>query len=189
MLGPYHIFTYLSFLVLSSFLTTYFFIVYNNLLLIERNINKSWASIDALLLNKCDQISKLLNIVKPYMDKEKNIICEEFELAKEMLEKNAIEYKAIANNKISNTLKTVLAMPKEYVELQSNQRFINLKNRIKDLEFNISDRIEFYNDSANYFNIKIQSFPGIIIAFFTNFNQQSIFFIPNIKKCNEQILK
>jgi LemA protein len=41
---------------------------------------------------------------------------------------------------------------------------MQLQDRISGLENELADRREFYNDSVNNFNIRIESFPDMIIA-------------------------
>jgi LemA protein len=58
----------------------------------------------------------------------------------------------------------VFALAEAYPALKANQNFLQLQSRITGLENAIADRREFYNDSANVNNIRIQQFPDAIIA-------------------------
>jgi LemA protein len=51
-----------------------------------------------------------------------------------------------------------------YPELKTNEQFMNLQARITSLENAIADRREFYNESANINNVRIEQFPDGIIA-------------------------
>ena len=40
--------------------------------------------------------------------------------------------------------------------MKANENFLQMQNRISHLEESLADRREFYNDSVNNFNIRIQ---------------------------------
>ena len=54
---------------------------------------------------------------------------------------------------------------KQYVaDLKTNQTFTQLQARISGLENAIADRREFYNESANINNVRIEQFPEVLVA-------------------------
>ncbi|MES9929306.1 MAG: LemA family protein, partial [Candidatus Thiodiazotropha sp. 6PDIVS] len=44
------------------------------------------------------------------------------------------------------------------------ETFLHLQSRITGLENSIADRREFYNDSVNSNNVRIEQFPDVILA-------------------------
>jgi LemA protein len=48
------------------------------------------------------------------------------------------------------------------------EKFLKLQSRITELEDEIADRREYYNDSVNTFNIRIQQIPDTFVAFLMN---------------------
>ncbi len=52
---------------------------------------------------------------------------------------------------------------------------MQLQNRISGIENELADRREFYNDSVNTYNIKIQSFPDLIIARMLSYTEEELF--------------
>ena len=55
-------------------------------------------------------------------------------------------------------------MAEAYPELRANDNFRHLETRITGLENAIADRREFYNDSVNLNNVRIELFPDVLIA-------------------------
>jgi LemA protein len=51
-----------------------------------------------------------------------------------------------------------------YPALKTNEQFMNLQARITSLENGIADRREFYNESVNINNVRIDTFPDVIVA-------------------------
>ena len=80
------------------------------------------------------------------------------------LDAQSVKEKAESDNMIADALKSLFAVSENYPELRSSENFQQLQSRISGLENELSDRREFYNDSVNEYNIKIKSFPDLIIA-------------------------
>ena len=55
-------------------------------------------------------------------------------------------------------------MAEDYPDLKANETFQHLQGRISELEDAIADRREFYNESVNNNNVRIEQFPDVIIA-------------------------
>ena len=58
----------------------------------------------------------------------------------------------------------LIATAENYPDLKANNDFMHLQGRITELESQIADRREFYNDSVNTFNTRIQEMPDAILA-------------------------
>ncbi len=61
-------------------------------------------------------------------------------------------------------LDQLFAVAEAYPELRANDNFRHLETRITGLENAIADRREFYNDSVNLNNVRIELFPDVLIA-------------------------
>jgi LemA protein len=71
------------------------------------------------------------------------------------------------------------------VELQpikSNDNFKQLQNRVSDLESQLSDRRETYNDAATNFNTRIEQIPDIIVARSLNYQAREMFKMEPLEK-------
>ena len=60
-------------------------------------------------------------------------------------------------------------MAEDYPELKGSDAFLRLQTRITSLEESISDRREFYNESAAIMNTRREMFPDNIVANAFNF--------------------
>lgn len=61
-------------------------------------------------------------------------------------------------------LGNLFAVAEAYPELKTDETFKHLQMRISNLENAIADRREFYNDSVNINNVRIEQFPDVIVA-------------------------
>ena len=68
----------------------------------------------------------------------------------------------------------LFAVAEAYPELNTNQQFLNLQTRISALDNAIADRREFYNDSVNVNNVRVEQFPDTVIARLFGFRQFSL---------------
>ena len=163
-------------------LVSWFFTIYNGLIHVKENIKKSWANIDVLLMQRSDEIPKLIKVLKSFAKHEKKMFDNVMVARKSYLGANSITEKADADNQISDALKSVFALSEAYPELRSNKNFLNLQDRISRLENEISDRRELYNESVNNYNIRIQSLPDVAIANAMGLDQEEMFQVNDLKK-------
>ena len=163
-------------------LFSWFFTIYNGLIHVKENIKKSWANIDVLLMQRSDEIPKLIKVLKSFAKHEKKMFDNVMVARKSYLGANSITEKADADNQISDALKSVFALSEAYPELRSNENFLNLQDRISGLENEISDRRELYNESVNNYNIRIQSLPDVVIANAMGLDQEEMFQVHDLKK-------
>lgn len=149
--------------------------MYNGLVRLKNNIKKSWANIDVLLKQRSDELPKLINSVKGYMKHEKETLKQLTEARTAFLNATSVGEKAAADNMISGALKSIFAVAENYPNLKANENFMQLQGRISGLENELSDRREFYNESVNKYNIKIQSLPDVFVANMLGYKQEEMF--------------
>lgn len=142
----------------------YIVAIYNGLIQLKNNIQKSWANIDVLLKQRADELPKLIESVKGYMAHEQGVLTAVTQARTAFLEAKTIPQKAAADTMMSGALKSLFAVAENYPNLKANENFLQLQNRISGLENELADRREFYNDSVNTFNIRIQSIPDVMVA-------------------------
>ena len=163
--------------VISWFLT-----VYNGLIQVKENIKKSWANIDVLLMQRSDEIPKLVKVLKSFVKHEKKIFDSIMEARSFYLRASSVPENADADSEISSALKSIFALSEAYPELRSNDNFLKLQDRISGLENDIADRRELYNESVNNYNIRIQSLPDAYIANSMNLAAEEMFKVVEKKK-------
>lgn len=163
-------------------LISWFLIVYNGLIQVKENIKKSWANIDVLLMQRSDEIPKLVKVLKSFVKHEKKMFDSILEARSFYLSASSVSEKADADNEMSSALKSVFALSEAYPELRSNNNFLKLQERISGLENDIADRRELYNESVNNYNIRIKSLPDAFIANSMNLAGEEMFKVVEKKK-------
>jgi LemA protein len=150
-------------------------LIYNGLVRLKNNIEKSWANIDVLLKQRSDELPNLIASVKGYMVHERTTLETLTKARTDVLKEPTLSKKAVADNVITETLKIIFAIAENYPNLKANENFLKLQNRITALENELADRREFYNDSVNIYNIRIHSIPDMIVARLLNYTDKQWF--------------
>lgn len=151
--------------------------IFNSLIQLRKNIDKTWSNIDVLLKQRHDELTKLLPTVEKYMQFEQNILTRLTEARTSSMQAGTIPDKAKASDGISTTLKSLFAVAENYPDLKTNNSFVKLQSRISELEMEIADRREFFNDSVNTYNVRIHSIPDLFIAYFMSYKDMDLFHV------------
>jgi LemA protein len=153
----------------------YFITIYNSLVRLKNDINKSWSNIDVLLKQRHDELPKLIETCKGYMQYEQKTFQMIAEARTAFMHAGSVAQKAQADNMISGALKSLFAVSENYPELKANSNFLQLQKRISEIEERIADRREFFNDTTNTYNIRIQQLPDVFVAKMLNLQERELF--------------
>ena len=158
-------------------LLAYVIMIYNNLVRLKHNVSQAWSNIDVLMKQRHDELPKLVDTCKQYMKYEKDVL-ERVTQARAMVararESRDVDALGAAETQLRLGLGNLFAVAENYPELRANEQFQHLQNRISQLEAQIADRREFYNDSVNANNIRIEQFPDTIVARTFNFGPRKL---------------
>ena len=153
----------------------YFITIYNSLVRLRNDIDKAWANIDVLLKQRHDELPKLIETCKGYMQYEQKTFLLITEARTAFMRANTVAEKAQADNFMTGALKSLFAVAENYPELKADNNFMQLQNRISELEEKIADRREFFNDDVNTYNIRIQQLPDVFIAHMMSLQRKDMF--------------
>ena len=145
----------------------YAIVLYNGLVQLKHNAAKAWANIDVLLKQRHDELPKLIETCKQYMQYEQETL-ERVMQARAAVsaarESGNVGALGAAEGQLRLGLGNLYAVAENYPDLKANDSFNHLHSRISGLENAIADRREFYNESVNLYNIRIEQFPDVIVA-------------------------
>jgi LemA protein len=163
------------FLLLAIAFVVYFIAVYNGLVRLKNNIKKALANIDVLLKQRMDELTKLIETVKGYARFERKVLTEVTKARTAFLDAKTLPEKAKASDMLSGAIKSLFAVAENYPKLNASENFKQLQDRISGIENEIADRREFYNDSVNTYNIRIQQIPDRFIAGMLGYKPEELF--------------
>jgi len=154
----------IGFLVLVIAAIMYFIAIYNQLVQVKVNIDKSWANIEVLEKQRFDEIPKLVTICEGYMQYERETLEKVTAARTKYLDAATPAQQAAAGSDMTGALKTLFAVAENYPQLKADENFVHLQARVSALENDIADRREFYNESVAVFNTRIKQVPDLFVA-------------------------
>jgi len=81
----------------------------------------------------------------------------------------------------------LFAVAENYPQLKANEMFAQFQSRITQIESEIADRREFYNDSVYTFNTRIVQIPDVFIAKLLNYMPGELFKATEIDKQDVEV--
>ncbi len=149
--------------------------IYNGLVNLRNRVDSAWAQIDVQLKRRYDLIPNLVETVKGYAAHERNTLEAVIQARNAAMSAQGPQQQAQAENMISGALKSLFALSEAYPDLKANQNFLNLQEELTGTEGRIAYARQFYNDTVQKWNTKIQTFPAVIIAGMMHYQPREYF--------------
>jgi len=150
-------------------LTAWFIIIYNLFVRDKNRVLAAWSDIDVQLKRRHDLIPKLIDAVKQYADYESSTLSAITALRSESAETIGIERKGKIESELSTKLHQLIALAEDYPDLKANQSFLDLQKNLTDVENHIQYARRYYNGTVRNLNIRVDSFPDVVVARFFRF--------------------
>jgi LemA protein len=141
--------------------------VYNGLVALRANVGKAWSNIDVLLTQRHDELPKLVETCKRYMGYEQETLERVMQARSAVFRaqgKGDVAAVGAAEQQLREGLGRLFAVAESYPDLKADQSFRHLQGRVTELEESIADRRELYNEAVNLNNIRVQTFPDVVVA-------------------------
>ncbi len=159
-------------LALILVLVFYTIFIYNNLVSLKHGVSKAWSNIDVLLKQRHDELPKLVEVCKQYMQYEQDTLEKVVQARSAVMQARSggnIKELGEAESQLRLGLGNLFALAENYPELKANNSYQQLQSRISQLENGIADRREVYNEAVNINNVRIEQFPDVLVARLFNF--------------------
>ncbi len=158
---------FVVFLAVLAVLAVYGIGIYNGLVKLRENVKQAWANIDVLLVQRHDELPKLVETCKRYMQYEQETLERVMKARASVFQAaGAGDVAAVgaAESSLRAGLGQLFAVAENYPQLKADESFRHLQSRITQLEEGIADRRELYNASVNLNNVRIHQFPDLVVA-------------------------
>ncbi len=163
-------------IVIAVILTLIWVLISYNLLIKDRNhIQEAWSGIDVQLKRRHDLIPNLADAVKGYSLHEKKLFEDITEKRAKSTSTNTISEKAIAETDISGILKNLIVLAENYPDLKASKNFLEFQKQLVEVEDQLQYSRRYFNGTVRNYNIRVESFPGNIIAGIFNFKPKEFF--------------
>jgi len=162
-------------LVILALIVGYVVSIYNQLVRLRRRVDQSAQNIDVLLKQRRDELSKLIDSAQEMMEYEQEVLTELTEAREQSQQAETPTEQANADVKVREAMAAFKARVEEYPELSAQQNMQQFQERITDIESQIADRREFYNETTTRYNTRIKQFPYLIFARQFGFESRELF--------------
>jgi len=165
----------------------YAVIIYNGLVNLRHNVAKAWANIDVLLKQRHDELPKLVEVCRQYKQFEQTTLQRVTEARARVAsarEQHDVPALGAAEGMLRAGLGQIFAVAEAYPELKANEHFMQLQSRISALENGIADRREWYNESVNVLNVRIDVVPDLVIARAFGFTKEPLLQFSSAEKAD-----
>lgn len=162
-------------------LLLYFVAVYNGLVARKNQAREAWATIDTQLKRRYDLIPNLVESVKGAAKHEKETLSAVIAARNAAMTATGPD-KSAAENKLTETLKSIFALSENYPTLRANENFLELQRELTDTETKIQAARQFYNTVVMGLNTQIQQFPSNIVARMFGVTEEKLFEIDSAQR-------
>ncbi len=150
-------------------------VIYNRLVRERQRVKTAWSDIDVQLKRRYDLIPKLVAAVEQYARYERSTLETLIELRSRTGQVSDVGEKGRLEAQIGGGLRSLMAVVESYPELKADQSFLQLQGELTEVENHIQYARRFYNGSVRNLNIRIDSFPDLIIARVFGYLPQAFF--------------
>ncbi|KKU92796.1 MAG: LemA family protein [Candidatus Yanofskybacteria bacterium GW2011_GWC1_48_11] len=150
-------------------------LVYNSFVTLRNRVREAFSDINVQLKRRYDLIPNLVNTVKGYATHERELLAKVTEARTRAMGAQGIHDKAVAENMLSQTLKSLFAVAENYPDLKASANFLELQRELRDTEDKIQAARRFYNTNVMSLNTSVESFPSNMIARAFAFKKEEFF--------------
>ena len=162
-------------------LLLYFIAVYNGLIARRNQVREAWATVDTQLKRRYDLIPNLVETVRGAAKHESETLAAVTNARADAMSATG-PMSADAQNKLTETLKSLFAVAENYPDLKANQNYLELQRELADTENKIQATRQFYNTVVMGLNTQIEQFPSNIIANMFGITPEKMFEIDDAEK-------
>ncbi len=160
----------------------YIISLFNSLIQVRNNIGKAWANIDVLLIQRNEEIPKLIDVTRAYVRYEQGILESLTKLRTLYGSAKRTDQKTKIENEMVEKMGSLKAVWEGYPQLKANESFLQLQQRISSLESSIADRRVFFNETVTIYNTQREIFPQVIFAWMLGLRHHPLLEIPEERR-------
>ena len=149
--------------------------IYNRLVKLKNLVAEAWSGIDVQLKKRYDLIPNLVETVKGYATHEKETFENVTRARSAAQQATTVEGQQAAENALKGSLVNLMAVAERYPDLKANTNFLDLQNKLSEVEGDIEKARRYYNGNVREQNTLIESFPSNLVANSFGF-AKSVFF-------------
>jgi len=150
-------------------------VTFNRLVRGRNLMREAWSGMDVQLKRRYNLIPNLVRVVEGYAVHERNLLDNVTRARTQcMLAAGAAE-KSEPETGLSQVLRNLIAVAEGYPDLKANRNFLDLQDGLSEIEDQIQLARRYYNGTVRNYNIRVESFPGMLVAGLFRFRRADFF--------------
>lgn len=148
---------------------------YNQLVKHRNRVDEAWSGIDVQLKRRHDLVPNLATAVQAYAGHEKRVLEELTHTRTETQRAIGVQSMQAAESKLSGAMVHAFGLAESYPDLKAAQNFIDLHQRLIEIEDTLQLARRYYNGAVRDNNIYVESFPSNVVARLLGFKSVEFF--------------
>ena len=148
---------------------------YNRFVRDTNLVREAWSGIDVQLRMRYDLVPLLVEIVKGYRDHERLLFEQVAAARTRCIGSVSLPEKGAAEGALTRGIRSLFAVAEAYPDLKASDNFLGLQKSLAEVEDRIQLARRYYNGTVREYNIRVESFPGMIVARLWGFGRAEYF--------------
>ncbi|MDX1363914.1 MAG: LemA family protein [Arenibacter latericius] len=181
--------TFIIFLVFIALLAFFLIHVYNNFVRLRNLVKDAWSNIDVALKRRYDLIPNLVETVKGYATHEKSTLEAVINARNAALAvpSGDINSQIKAEQTLQRSLGGIFALGEAYPELKANVNYLDLQEKLNDIEENLERARRYYNGTVRENNTYGESMPGVLVASLFKYQKFDYYEVDEASRANVKV--
>lgn len=148
----------------------------NRVVILDENVDQSWAQVENQLQRRNDLVFNLVRTVQGYAAHERGLLTKVTELRSQWTKAASRGEKIEAATEMSGALSRLLLVAENYPDLKADQSFLTMQSQLEGTENRIAVERRRYNQAVMAFNSYKRSVFGSLFARLRGLTQSAEYF-------------
>ena len=148
---------------------------HNKIVSLRVQCDDGFSTIDVYLKKRFDLIPNLVETVKGYAKHESQTLQSVIEARNKLAGATTADEIIAADNSMGQAIRGLNMLVERYPELKADRSFLSLQSQLQTIETELAQARKYYNATVREYNVKIMTFPTLIMAKFMKAKSKSMF--------------
>lgn len=155
-------------------------VIYNKLVRDRNRVLAAWSDIDVQLKRRHDLVPKLVEAVRQYADYESSTLDHITHLRSAAAASPTPQERERLEIDLSQQVRSLLLLAEDYPDLKSGEQYLQLLQQLSEVENHIQYARRYYNGAVRNLNVRIDTFPDLLIARLFQFTPARFFELESV---------
>jgi len=148
---------------------------HNKIVSLRVQCDDGFSTIDVYLKKRFDLIPNIVETVKGYAKHESQTLQSVIEARNKLAGATTADEIIAADNSMGQAIRGLNMLVERYPKLKADRSFLSLQSQLQTIETELAQARKYYNATVREYNVKIMTFPTLIMAKFMKAKSKSMF--------------